>query len=579
MKKLGMLLLAGLTALPFGGVISKGIKKDASREKEYIYHEDFEGKDITGDSNANKSVDKATGFIFANDFQHTVTVDREGSRMLDYKINSQVDSYGNFVIGWIGGQSTLNQLTLTETYVFECYLEFREVEFLYVEYKSDHYGAIKLYPDGAIKGNDGNNMVDASYDVSTHQLSLQFTAHSFAAENGLGYFSLLAHQPTEQAKLYLDDLAIYRAEHVMNGTFEEYPLGDFDCNETEYQSNVYVNGDTSAKIVGTEANHKLEVTSTSGGLSNFYNFMYMNRLGVMTLGRKYTITFDYEVDNLLFLWIFYRGEWSHPSSGTTNDCAYAKIDFVWGGVTEDKNAGNCDFQVSLDKAHQKITVSFICSTEEVGNPSVDPYQLMFAAKDNRENTSRTGIRFTIDNFQIDVERMATAIELDTTDFVSMVEYEQEIDFSQLKVVCHYSDGEEEILSFGDYEISGYDKNVMGEQVVTISYQGLTKTMTIRIKGVVSYLVLSTYEITLAYGQKLDLSTLEVKAVYTDHSEQVLSNEPLLGGYVIDWNGFCSNIAGEYVLTISYEGKSVKLTVTVSPSDKVTFDDIVYVPTK
>ena len=63
------------------------------------------------------------------------------------------------------------------------------------------------------------------------------------------------------------------------------------------------------------------------------------------------------------------------------------------------------------------------------------------------------------------------------------EYEigDELDLTGLMVTAHYSDGNEKVLSAGDYEVSGFDSAAAGEKTVTVTYQGETVSFKITVK--------------------------------------------------------------------------------------------------
>ena len=63
------------------------------------------------------------------------------------------------------------------------------------------------------------------------------------------------------------------------------------------------------------------------------------------------------------------------------------------------------------------------------------------------------------------------------------EYEigDELDLTGLMVTAHYSDGNEKVLSAGDYEVSGFDSSTAGEKTVTVTYQGETVSFKITVK--------------------------------------------------------------------------------------------------
>ena len=149
------------------------------------------------------------------------------------------------------------------------------------------------------------------------------------------------------------------------------------------------------------------------------------------------------------------------------------------------------------------------------------------------------------------------------------EYEigDELDLTGLVVTAHYSDGNEKVLSAGDYEVSGFDSSTAGEKTITVTYQGKTETFTVTVKEAekpvvtlesitVSGPTKTEYEI----DDELDLTGLVVTAHYSDGSEAAVEDYEV--------SGFDSSTAGEKTITVTYQDKTTTFTVNVKEAAPV-----------
>ena len=88
-------------------------------------------------------------------------------------------------------------------------------------------------------------------------------------------------------------------------------------------------------------------------------------------------------------------------------------------------------------------------------------------------------------FTVNVKEAAPVVTLEsiTVTGPNKTEYEigDELDLTGLMVTAHYSDGNEKVLSAGDYEVSGFDSAAAGEKTVTVTYQGETVSFKITVK--------------------------------------------------------------------------------------------------
>ncbi|MBO7377452.1 MAG: bacterial Ig-like domain-containing protein, partial [Clostridia bacterium] len=127
------------------------------------------------------------------------------------------------------------------------------------------------------------------------------------------------------------------------------------------------------------------------------------------------------------------------------------------------------------------------------------------------------------------------------------------DSLDLTVYALYSDGSKE--SVAEYDYSGYDEELLGEQTVTVTYGGESAEITVSVKEPV---VLTGIEAadnkaddSYEFGDSLDLT---VYALYSDGSKKEITD--------YETSEFNNRWAGEQTITISYEGHSATVTVTV-----------------
>ena len=120
----------------------------------------------------------------------------------------------------------------------------------------------------------------------------------------------------------------------------------------------------------------------------------------------------------------------------------------------------------------------------------------------------------------------------------------------ITVTGHYSDNSEQVIN--DYEISGFDSQVPGEQTVTVTYEEMTCTVIVNVNNprLVNITAANNQE-TYAWGDNLNIT---VTAHYEDGSSV----------NVVDYttDGYDKETAGEQNVTISYQGFTCSLKVLV-----------------
>ena len=127
---------------------------------------------------------------------------------------------------------------------------------------------------------------------------------------------------------------------------------------------------------------------------------------------------------------------------------------------------------------------------------------------------------------------------------------ESFDRTGMVVKANYSDGTSEEIN--TYTVSEIDKDIIGEQTLTVSYLGKTTDLKITVKSV-SRITAQTSKSTYYLGDNIDKNAITVTAYYSDGTSSVLnSNEFEVTGY--------ENTLGKQTLTVTYLDKTAYLTI-------------------
>ena len=152
---------------------------------------------------------------------------------------------------------------------------------------------------------------------------------------------------------------------------------------------------------------------------------------------------------------------------------------------------------------------------------------------------------------------------------------QSLDLTGGKVIVSYNDDTSEEIDLTSDMISGYDKDHLGKQTITVTYQGKTATFEVEvIKKEATKTELVTLPNKIEYirgqkldsdgaikteyieGQPLDISNLKVIALYNDGTSEVIdASMDMISGYDV-------NIIGKQTITVTYKGKTTTFEVNV-----------------
>lgn len=156
-------------------------------------------------------------------------------------------------------------------------------------------------------------------------------------------------------------------------------------------------------------------------------------------------------------------------------------------------------------------------------------------------------------------KYATGITMETAP--TDVEYGNELAGGSFKL--NYMDGTSETLTLADLTVSGFDKNTVGKQTVTVSKAVLNQQIQTSFEVEVldkETLDLSVEKTEYAYGEEFDLSSIKVVKKFAsgkaDEAVTAATTEFTVSGYD-------AKTAGEQSVKITYKGTDFTVKVTVA----------------
>ena len=157
------------------------------------------------------------------------------------------------------------------------------------------------------------------------------------------------------------------------------------------------------------------------------------------------------------------------------------------------------------------------------------------------------------------EAQPGSISITSTPYKTSYYVGEELNLDGLTVEATYSDGSTFVVTVTSDMVSGFDSSVAGTQTLTVTYEDCTVNFDVEvIENSVSNINILNYPSKTSYyvGEELDVSGLEIEAVYSDGSTSVVT---VTSDMV---SGFDSSVAGTQTLTVTYEDCTVTFDVEV-----------------
>ena len=118
--------------------------------------------------------------------------------------------------------------------------------------------------------------------------------------------------------------------------------------------------------------------------------------------------------------------------------------------------------------------------------------------------------------------------------------------------------ESEPIEITENMVSGYDKNTIGEQELTVTYEGKTTTFKVTVTNEVTGISIASNPSKTTYvkGTDLDVTGGKIQVTYEDGSKE---EKEITANMV---TGYDKNTIGEQELTVTYDGKTATFYIEV-----------------
>jgi len=166
-------------------------------------------------------------------------------------------------------------------------------------------------------------------------------------------------------------------------------------------------------------------------------------------------------------------------------------------------------------------------------------------------------------FMIEVTNDITGIEIKETPIKTNYLKDEDLDLTGGKIYILYQDETKEEILMEDQVvvITGYDKTVLGEQELTVTYKEFATVFTIKVTTPVTEVKIQedTIKTTYIKGEDLDLTSGTIHVTYVDGT----TDEIALSDKQIEILGYDKTVLGEQNLTVKYRGESISFVVYVT----------------
>lgn len=137
-----------------------------------------------------------------------------------------------------------------------------------------------------------------------------------------------------------------------------------------------------------------------------------------------------------------------------------------------------------------------------------------------------------------------------------------VDTSGLTVTLMYTDGSSDILQEGEYQVSGFSTDAVGNRTASVSYGALSASFDYSVADALESLSITAPPSKTVYrkGESVSTSGMIVTAVYKSGVRKILDSSQ----YVV--SGFNTDTAGTRNAAVSYGGKSTSFSYTVQIVD-------------
>ena len=218
---------------------------------------------------------------------------------------------------------------------------------------------------------------------------------------------------------------------------------------------------------------------------------------------------------------------------------------------------------ALDNIDGNIT-SKIITKSNVNTLKVGTYTVSYTVSDKAGNVDTKTRTVKVFDYMTGIEvTKPTKVEYN---------YGEDLNLSGLSVKAVMKSGNKTNIAINNCKITGYNKNKLGNQTVTVSYNEKIATFQVTVKDYITNLeIVEPTKKEYNYGEDLNLSGLSVKAVMkSGNKTNITINNCKITGYD-------KNKIGDQTVTVNYGGKAATFKVRVN--NYVTGIEIAKKPTK
>ncbi len=224
--------------------------------------------------------------------------------------------------------------------------------------------------------------------------------------------------------------------------------------------------------------------------------------------------------------------------------------------------------VIISKSGDEIPLSMTDSSVKV--TEYDPYKLgdqeltvtYTYTEDGETKTQTTTFTVTVKDY------WTGKIEITALPDKLTYKYGEEINLAGGKVAKVMASGakEDEVEITGEM-VSGYDKQKLGKQTITVTYEDATDTFDVTVVDELIGISMNTFPNKTEYtqGQDLDLTGATIKVTRLSGTEVIEVTKEMI-------SGFDPNKVGTQVITVTYEEKTTSFAVTVKENQEIKPND-------
>lgn len=217
-----------------------------------------------------------------------------------------------------------------------------------------------------------------------------------------------------------------------------------------------------------------------------------------------------------------------------------------------------EYNEELDVTGAKIDV-----VKENGDSSTVDVTLDMVTGYNKQTYGEQTLTVTYEGktttFTVEIIDKATSISMKSNPSKTQYQYGEELDLTGAVLVVNKSSGATEDVNVIASMISNYNKNQLGEQTVTVTYETFTTTFKVEVVDYIASISMKSNPSKLTYTSEEELDLTGAVILVTNASGA--TKEINVTSDMI--SGFTKGKVGEQTITVTYEGKTVTFKVTVN----------------